>query len=211
LKKRISKQGESEVVCTCTPKPTLGQYKMACPDGVVSGADMTASKRQELFGQIAGNAGSMKPEIYQRQAIEDGTGVKCEKTHSRINLRTNTICTVSQPCRKDDGFDYSENFDGCQKFAKGTVFVNLKCIAGEGGAQTRSLREVYWFIEGQLRVLAAGHDYYFANILDGCKAAACMRHYKYLLGLPEFSHVRDRVYVGDLVSYFGWIKCSVME
>ena len=64
--------------------------------------------------------------------------------------------------------DYTEDFDGVQTVNNKKIYINLKCIVGKGGAQTRSLREVYWFIDGQLNVLKnTNDDVYFVNILDG--------------------------------------------
>jgi hypothetical protein len=83
--------------------------------------------------------------------ITEGTGIPCPKTNMRINLRTNTLCNVAHPNKQVDGFDYSEDFDGVQQVpGDKIVYINLKCIVGKGGSQTRSLREVYWFIEGRL-------------------------------------------------------------
>jgi hypothetical protein len=204
----------------------------------------------------------MNPEKYQRQKIIEHTGYPCEKTHARINLRTNRLEEISRPNIKPDGFDYSENFDGVQRIFTSltrnmkiltphandkiltpptndnttsddpardqtqthTVYINLKCIVGRGGGQTRFLREVYWFVTGQLNLLAASsellsspHDnngepdttnhnpIYFANILDGDEADAAMNKFSYLLGLAEYARVKHRVYVGDLKGYLVWI------
>lgn len=179
---------------------------ISCPEGVIAGSLITKEKRQELFGQVAGGAGSRKPEEFQRQKIIDGTGIKCPKTNLRINLRTNSLKNICHPNTKNDGFDYSEDFDGSQSVKENKVYINLKCIVGKGGAQTRSLREVYRFVEGQLNTLKSVENVYFANILDGDEAQSTMSMFKYLLNLPEFEKVKDRVYMGDLKEYFDWFK-----
>jgi hypothetical protein len=179
---------------------------ISCPDDVIAGSLITKEKRQELFGQVAGYAGSMKPEEYQRQKIVDGTGIACPKTNTRINLRTNTLKDISRPNTKSDGFDYSEDFDGSQSVKENKVFINLKSIVGKGGAQTRSLREVYWFVRGQLATLKSVENVYFANILDGDEAYSAMSKFEYLLNLQEFVKVKNRVYVGDLKGYFDWFE-----
>jgi hypothetical protein len=179
---------------------------IGCPEGVVAGSLIIKEKRQELFGQVAGGAGSRKPEEYQRQKIVDGTGMACPKTHTRINLRTNSLKDISHPNTRDDGFDYSEDFDGIQSVKEKNVYINLKCIVGKGGVQTRSLREVYWFVEGQLKTLKSVENVYFANILDGDEAHFTKTKFEYLLNLPEFDKVKNRVYVGDLKEYFDWFK-----
>ena len=124
----------------------------------------------------------------------------------RINLRTYTLKDISHPNTKKDGFDYSEDFDGIQSIKDNKVYINLKCIVGKGGVQTRSLREVYWFIEGQGKTLKSIENVYFANILDGDEAHSSMSKFAYLLSLPEFQSVKHRIYVGDLKGYFDWFK-----
>ena len=205
-----------------------------CPDDVIDGSLITKEKRHELFGRVSGGAGSKKPEEYQRQKIIDGTGFACHKTNDRINLRTHTLNNICRPNIKNDGFDYSENFDGLQIInntnnntknknnKKNTkIYINFKCISGKGGSQTRSLREVYWFVEGQLRFLQSNesnqfnqsndsnesnnkNEIYFANILDGDEANASMSKFEYIISLPEFKNIKRKIYIGDLKGYFNW-------
>jgi hypothetical protein len=177
-----------------------------CPEDVIAGCLITKEKRHELFGHVAGGAGSRKPEIYQRKKIVEGTCMECPETNMRINLRTNTLINISHPNTNSDGFDYSEDFDGIQTIKEKRVYINLKCVVGKGGAQTRSLREVYWFVEGQLKSLKTVEDVYFANILDGDEAHSTKPKFEYLLNLPEFDEVKNRVYIGDLKGYFEWFK-----
>lgn len=183
---------------------------MASED-ILAGHLITKEKRQELFGKVDGGSGSTKIEKYQRLTVVQKTGLPCPKTHVRINLRKNILVEISQPNTQITGFDYSEDFDGVQKFDNKTVYLNFKCIAGKGGVQTRSLREVYWFIQGQLNSLATISNVYFANILDGDEAHSNMAKFEYILS--EFADVRDKVYIGDLRGYFDWVKkirCSTM-
>jgi hypothetical protein len=196
---------------TTYPTASLYQTKMStfsvhCPEGVLEGALINKDKRQELFGQVAGGAGSRKPEEFQRQKIVEGTGIPCPKTNMRINLRTNTLKDIAHPNTKTDGFDYSEDFDGIQMIGDNKIYINLKCIVGKGGVQTRSLREVYWFIEGQLNILKSAENIYFANILDGDEAQFSMPKFEYILSRHEFVGVKERVYIGDLKRYFDWFK-----
>ena len=191
-------------------KPTIGSHEVHCPPEVVAGNLITKDKRHEIFGQVAGGAGSRGPEIFQRLNITKGTGVGCPKTNMRINLRTNSLVEIAHPNKSDNGFDFSEDFDGVQTVKEKSVYINLKCIVGAGGAQTRSLREVYWFVQGQLNLIKEQKNIYFANILDGDEAHSTMEKFQYLLGLPEFAEVKKYVYVGDLSGYFAWFK-TVME
>ena len=177
-----------------------------CPDSVIDGSLFTKEKRHELFGHVSGGAGSSKPEEFQRSKIIEGTRIDCVKTNMRINLRTNVLRDISHPNKAEGGFDYSEDFDGVQVIKDSKVYINLKCVVGKGGGQTRSLREVYWFIEGQLHVLKGTDGIYFANVLDGDEAHASISKFRYLLSLPEFEGVKNKVYVGDLKGYFAWFK-----
>jgi hypothetical protein len=179
---------------------------------VVPGHLHVKTTRQALYGIVSGGAGSMGPEKAQRAQIESGTNVKCEKTFTRINKRTREMIEICHPMTQDDGFDYTENFDGVQRFGNKIVWINLKSVIGKGGSQTRTLRdETYPFIEAQLNYLVKNGrtDYYFVNILDGDEAASVMGKYKYLLSWDEFKDVKNRVYVGDMFGYFDWIKSAV--
>ena len=224
VKKKILKKPTGEIKELPTPPSNLKEEvkvekeeepklntigNITCPADVIDGHLITKDKRQEHFGQVAGGAGSTKPEEYQRKKIIEGTGSPCPKTNIRINLRTNTLKDISNPNSSkntlNDGFDYSEDFDGIQTIGSKKIYINLKCIVGKGGAQTRSLREVYWFIEGQLKSLAHNTDTYFANILDGDEPHACMSKFNYLLSLAEYADVKKNIYIGDLKGYFGWL------
>lgn len=177
------------------------------PDGVLEGCLITKNKRHEIFGCVAGGAGSQKPEKFQRKKIIEGTRIPCITTKMRIHFRSNTLKEISFPNTKKDGFDYSENFDGYQFINNKHIYINLKCIVGKGGTQTRSLREVYWFIEGQLNIIKNinNNNIYFVNILDGDEAYYVMNKFDYLLQL-EHSKIKEYIYIGDLREYFVWFK-----
>ena len=185
------------------------RMEIVCPDDVIDGKDITKDKRKELFGNVAGGKGSMKPENFQRDKIIQGTGRPCHKTHFRINMRTNEMVSISHPMNRDDGFGYTENFDGKQIFNNNIVWINLKSVVGKGGAQTRTLRDqCYPFVEHQLKYLIKTNrtDCFFANIFDGDHAAEKKKHFNYLLSLPEYSEVKKYLYVGDLKGYFAWVN-----
>lgn len=172
---------------------------------ILSGKDMTKETRQQLFGVIHGCAGSMKPENYQVKTVIDLTGIEVKKTDLRLNLFTHQLVNISKPNIRDDGLDFSENFDGVQQANQKTIYLNLKNVVGQGGNQTRTIREVYHFITGQLKALEQGlENVYFANILDGDKACKHMHHFSHLLSRHE--KVRENVYIGDLKSYFKWFS-----
>jgi hypothetical protein len=175
-------------------------------DDIIDGKLITKEKRHEIFGKVAGGTGSRGPEIYQRKTIEDYTGIACPKTNMRINLMENKLKEIAKPNINVDGFNYSEDFDGCQQIGNKKIYINMKCIVGTGGNQTRSLREVYWFIRGQLQVLKNTNDktLYFANILDGDEAHDSFSKFDYLL--QQYAEEKCKIYVGDLKNYIPWFK-----
>ena len=191
------------------PVPVIAPF--VCPPDVLEGKRITKEIRHQCFGHIAGGAGSRGPEDFQRIKIEEGTRHPCVKTNTRIHLRTFQLVDIAHPNTFPYGFEYSEDFDGIQRILENTVYINLKCIVGKGGAQTRSLREVYWFVEGQLHALKNLSNTYFANILDGDEAHHSFSKFEYLLSLPDFQDVRQHVYVGDLHGYFQWISDIVFK
>jgi len=179
---------------------------ISCPESVINGSLITKGKRHELHGVIAGGKGSMGPEHYQRKMINDGTGYPCVKTNIRLNLETYTLHEIACPNKKEDGFNYSENFDGLQMVGSKKFYINLKCIVGAGGSQTRSLREVYWFVKGQLKNLTTSEDTYYVNILDGDEAHKTMNKFAYAMNQSTSVDVKNHLYVGDLKGYFAWFK-----
>jgi hypothetical protein len=190
---------------TLTDKLTISSQS---DDDILDGYLITKEKRQDLFGKVAGGSGSRSPEIYQRKTIEDHTGIQCLKTNIRINLMTNSLKEIAKPNMHADGFNYSEDFDGCQMINDKIIYINMKCIVGTGGSQTRSLREVYWFVRGQLEILKNSDkkNIYFANILDGDEAASVMSKFDYLLQQYNDYNILDKIYIGDLKSYIKWFK-----
>lgn len=183
--------------------------------GIIRGSLITKEKRQELFVSVSGK-NSMKPENYQRNTIIKLTKINCSKTNTRINLISGILENVSRPNLLENGFEYSENFDGLQIIEtndkKVKIYVNLKCVCGNGGAQTRALRETYHFINGQILVFKKlgeisldNEDIYFANILDGDYSHSCMSKLKFSLS-KENSNIKSKIYIGDLKNYFSWFN-----
>ncbi len=207
----IIKELEDEIICK-TKKINKLQDTVknmnSFNKNVILGSSITKEVRQTNFGFKSGGKLSMTPEKWQRQTIIESTGTTCEKTNVRINLRTNSLEEKTRPNKDTNGFDYTENFDGMQKIENKLIYVNMKCIVGNGGSQTRSLREVYWFVEGQLNFLlnSKGNDtIYFANILDGDFCGEHMDKFHYLLTLDKFKNINKKIYIGDLKGYLVWI------
>jgi hypothetical protein len=148
---------------------------MEFPPPLLSGPSVTKATRQALC------KGSASGPRSQLQKILEYTGVEVLKTNVRINLRLSPpiLEDISRPYTHVNGFDYSENFDGVQNINGKKIYINLKSIVGHGGAQTRSLKEVYWFIKGQLGVLPSIENVFFANVLDGDEATNALKYFNF--------------------------------
>ena len=182
------------------------------PAYVRPGIEITKDLRRQILGvENVSGAMSMKCEEYQRRAIEDGTGVVCTKSNNmRINMERGIMDNKSKPYNEPGGFEWTEDFDGIQRFNDTKFYINLKWVVEAGGSQTRTLKLVYEFIKGQMLVinnLGVGEDVYFVNILDGEICATNMHHFEYLFSrFGHGEHIRSRIYVGDLFGYFEWLN-----
>lgn len=179
------------------------------PD-IFSGGDITKDSRKIKFGKVSGGSGTMAPEKYQRHQIELRTGVPCTKTYKRLNKEDHTMFeSIKYPMKFDDGYDYTENFDGVQDLDDVSIYVNMKCVCGQGGSQERTLRdETHMFVRCQLEYMLATNDQslYFANVLDGDKSKKSMVYFQNLLNKPKYINVNNRVFVGELKDYIDWFK-----
>jgi len=151
-------------------------------------------------------------EIVQRKQIETMTGKECRKTIIRINKRTHQMQPRSNPMTRPDGFDWTEDFDGEQQLVgkDGTthkLLYNFKMVCDSGGAQTRTLREVYAFIEAQQQTLLIGNHHAnvcFINILDGDQSHFRKEQFAHLLNLPEYASVKEKVFIDDMCAFDAW-------
>jgi hypothetical protein len=112
-----------------------------------------------------------------------------EHTHERVNLNSGEIQCVRYPFKREDAFDWTENFDGKTEYNGLTVYFNFKFVVGAGGAQTRTLREVYHYIKKQ-------EGYIFINILDGDESYKKYKYIRHLMTLKK--------YVGDTYNFPVW-------
>jgi hypothetical protein len=92
-------------------------------------------------------------EKFQINILEKILETKWKKCYDRINYEKLIIENIRNPMVNDNGFEFSENFDGKIEINKLIIYFNLKFICDSGGSQTRSLREVYLFIKYQLKYL----------------------------------------------------------
>ena len=150
-------------------------------------------------------------EIYQRNLIEQITKLSCIKTTLRINWRTIEFRENRNPLKNPDGFDWTEDFDGKQIINGKHLYYNFKFVCDAGGAQTRTLRETYHFIESQLRYLNKNHDdetTYFINILDGDESYKNRQHFDFLQSLKEYEKINHRIFIGDTYIFQHWFKAN---
>ena len=142
-------------------------------------------------------------ELYQIKQIESITNTKLLKTLDRIHMNKLIITSQKNPLKSNDGFEYSETFDGIQKNDLNILYFNLKFVCDSGGAQTRTLREVYHFIESQLKLSSkiGSNNMKFINILDGDTCHRSMDKFNYLLNRTEYIYVKKYVFIGDMHSF----------
>lgn len=140
-------------------------------------------------------------ELYQQQCVRQVVGhdVASKPTHLRLHLTTKALIAEKAPLRHDDGFEYTEDFDGHLDVSGTLFFFNLKFVCGVGGSQNRTMRETYHFVQTQLEHLVSFPDASkrFINILDGDCSHRFMPKFRFLLAKDHFQAVCPQVFVGD--------------
>jgi hypothetical protein len=147
-------------------------------------------------------------EKYQIYYIQKIIMESITKTNDRINMETIEIINKRMPNVYNDGFEWSENFDGKIIKNNNTYYFNLKFVCDSGGGQTRTLREVYHFIKYQMKYLLKykSKNIYFINILDGNTSHNNMDKYKYLYDKPKYKNIIKYMFIGDLYSFQKYIN-----
>lgn len=145
-------------------------------------------------------------ELYQIRQIELIMKKPLKKTNDRINLESFDILQSKHPMIHNDGYEWTENFDG----KANQCYFNLKFVCDSGGAQTRTLILTYNFIKAQLEYLKKHHkttkknakdiskNIYFINILDGDASYHNMPKFKFLLNKEYYKKIRKFIFVGSL-------------
>jgi hypothetical protein len=143
-------------------------------------------------------------ERFQVECITSITKNPLYKTSERLNLNTLELSVNRCPLKNKDGFDWTEDFDRMQ-IANGIKwYYNLKMVCDVGGAQTRSLREVYHFVKGQLEYLLHNDNIGFINILEGDASSKHMDKFKYLLSNPKYVNAERCIFCGDMIQFNEW-------
>ena len=144
-------------------------------------------------------------ETYQKKLIKKITNHELEKTNKRIHIHSKQLYDVKHPMKGVNGFDYTENFDGILKNINKEYYFNLKVICNNGGAQVRSLRNVYHFVSYQLEhLLQYTEDIqytHFINILDGDMSYKNMEKFLFLLDKDEYKNVQENIFIGDMKQF----------
>ncbi len=169
----------------------------------------TKKWRQEQIWYINGKYNEC--EKYQIQILENNIIKKYMlKTNERLNYRTLDININNTPLKYNNGFDFTENFDRKLLHNNSILYLNLKFICNNGGAQTRSLREVYKFIETQILYLKKyNYNIYFINILDG---DTCNKHIdKFMYLLNQYEFINNNIFCGDMYEFNIWWNINKLK
>jgi hypothetical protein len=148
------------------------------------------------------NGKSNECEKYQILLINKIIKIELNKTYDRINTETYEIIENRIPMMKDDGYEWTENFDGKLIKNKNTFYFNLKFVCDNGGAQTRTLRNVYDFIKHQIKYISKfnTNNIYFINILDGDTSYNNIGKFKYLIN-KQPKNIIKYIFVGSLYDF----------
>lgn len=147
-------------------------------------------------------------EKYQINMIEQILKIKLAKTDDRINIETFKLSNNRYPLKNEDGYEWTENFDAKITIKNNLYYFNLKFVCDNGGAQTRSLREVYHFFRIQLQYLLLfnKNNTYFINVLDGDTSYKNMNKFIFLLNKPKYKPIIKYVFIGSLFQFQSFYK-----
>ena len=122
------------------------------------------------------------------------------RANERLNIKTYVMSDKRNPMINSDGFEWTENFDGKIKRNDKIIRFNLKMVCDDGGSQTRTLREVYHFIQCQLEYILQNNstNEYFVNVLDGGTSHKNMDKFIYLLNKEQYINIKKYLFIGDL-------------
>jgi hypothetical protein len=157
-------------------------------------------KNQEWYN----NGKHNECEKYQRQLINKITGKNIYNTKIRLNIFSYELKNISNPNVKNDGFEWSENFDGYIEKDDKKFYFNLKFTCDKGGAQTRTLREVYMFINAQINHIKKFQktNTFIINILDGDESYRNMNKMSYRINMHE--KYKKYIFIGDMAQFEQW-------
>lgn len=118
-----------------------------------------------------------------------------------INLRTNQLSTdwESPEC--------SEEFTSYKLVRNKTIYCTFTLLTkGDDEVYRAAMKNLYRFVEGQLRVSEITEDIYFANIWMGEGVLGYISMFDYLCSLEQYQRIVHKVYVGEVTGYGNWLK-----
>jgi len=141
-------------------------------------------------------------EKYQISIIEKIINLNLRRTDERINIENNSIINNKNPLINNDGYEWTENFDGKIIKNNNIYYFNLKFICDFGGAQNRTLREIYHFIKYQMEyLLNNNNNIYFINILDGDNSYHNINKFNYLKNNEKYKNNIKNIFIGSLYDF----------
>jgi hypothetical protein len=149
------------------------------------------------------NGKSNECEKYQIDLIEKIIQNKLQKTNDRLDTENNEIVNIRNINSKENAYEFTENFDGVYSKNENIYYFNLKFVCDIGGAQARTLREVYHFIKYQAEYKWKHPDnkIYFVNILDGDTSYNNTAKYFYLIDKEKYKDIRKFIFIGSLFNF----------
>ena len=142
-------------------------------------------------------------EKYQLEKLQCLMKATISKTNIRIHILDFELVDQSRIDHATK-FELTENFDGLIHHGDLDIFFNLKFVCEKGGAQTRTLKLVYYFMIAQCEYLLK-HDSmygtYFMNILDGDVSHNTLDCFQQLLNKPIYKKIKSQIFVGDLYTF----------
>tara|TARA_B100000424_G_C22912328_1_gene485380 strand:+ start:612 stop:1205 length:594 start_codon:yes stop_codon:yes gene_type:complete len=173
---------------------------------IVPSKDQTKGWRKAANFYVNGKKNEC--ENYQREKMQKMLNGKIKKTNMRFNKENNEFKDMSNPNTRNDGFEWTEDMDGVYTHLDldTKFYINFKMVCDKGGAQTRTLREVYDFIKAQCEWLLENseEDVMFINILDGDESFRNKNKFEYLKNKyksKKFEGIKDRIFIGDLYEF----------
>ena len=144
-------------------------------------------------------------EKYQIKWLEYIVNAKIEKTYLRINIYNITTIEINNTefSKLLNKFEFSENFDGKIILNNNIIYFNLKMITDKGGAQTRSIKEVFHFIIAQERWIETQNNTYIMNILDG---EFSFNNIKFLPNINS-----NNIFIGDMYQFHNYFQETFLK
>jgi hypothetical protein len=145
-------------------------------------------------------------EKFQRISLETIIGTPVNKTIRRFNMEHNEFTDCRHPYINANGFEYTEDFDGNSNINGISYYFNMKFCCETGGAQTRTLKDVYHFIRAQAEYLIKSHrtDLMFINILDGAESYKRKDKFDYLMNNQKYIDINIYIFIGGLIDFQEW-------